>query len=346
MEAGAELRALVTFRPLNLIGAWPIQKSFDVIFCRNVVIYFDGETQAALWPRFRQALRRTESSSSVTRNASTRPARGASSRSASRATARPRPTATGEVRIHGIERPVACARGGRHGHEPRTHHAGARRARDRECGHGVGRPVGAASLSASPVHLVISDYNMPEMDGLQLLQAMRTNPATQRTGFLLITGRADGSVIDRGKGLGMNNYIKKPFTAGRHARRHRSRLRAALMDALPQGDTAETTALFAFLAETLGDAARRIERLEAHAADMIGASPQRSGLLVVAPGHRPRPADRRGCGRACRPQRRATGRTSASASPQRCGWRLFATAFFTTLRPGAMPAPGTIRRAK
>jgi chemotaxis protein methyltransferase CheR len=56
MEAGAELRALVTFRPLNLIGAWPIQKAFDVIFCRNVVIYFDGETQAALWPRFRQAL--------------------------------------------------------------------------------------------------------------------------------------------------------------------------------------------------------------------------------------------------------------------------------------------------
>jgi hypothetical protein len=53
------------------------------------------------------------------------------------------------------------------------------------------------------------------------------------------------------------------------------------MDALPQGDTAETTALFAFLAETLEDAARRIERLEAHAADMIGAAPQRSGLLVA-----------------------------------------------------------------
>jgi two-component system, chemotaxis family, chemotaxis protein CheY len=69
-----------------------------------------------------------------------------------------------------------------------------------------------ASLSANPVHLVISDYNMPEMDGLQLLQALRANPTTQRTGFLLITGRADGSVIERGRGLGMNNYIKKPFT--------------------------------------------------------------------------------------------------------------------------------------
>jgi two-component system, chemotaxis family, chemotaxis protein CheY len=68
------------------------------------------------------------------------------------------------------------------------------------------------SLGASPVHLVISDYNMPEMDGLQLLQTLRANPATQRTGFLLITGRADASVIDRGRALGMNNYIKKPFT--------------------------------------------------------------------------------------------------------------------------------------
>lgn len=69
-----------------------------------------------------------------------------------------------------------------------------------------------SSLAASPVHLIISDYNMPEMDGLQLLQTLRANPATQRTGFLLITGRADASVIDRGRALGMNNYIKKPFT--------------------------------------------------------------------------------------------------------------------------------------
>ncbi len=70
-----------------------------------------------------------------------------------------------------------------------------------------------SSLAASPVHLVISDYNMPEMDGLQLLQTLRANPATQRTGFLLITGRADASVIDRGRSLGMNNFIKKPFTS-------------------------------------------------------------------------------------------------------------------------------------
>jgi two-component system chemotaxis response regulator CheY len=69
-----------------------------------------------------------------------------------------------------------------------------------------------ASMASSPVHLVISDYNMPEMDGLSLLGAMRGNPATQQTGFLLITGRADASVIERGRSLGMNNFVRKPFT--------------------------------------------------------------------------------------------------------------------------------------
>jgi chemotaxis protein methyltransferase CheR len=51
-----EVRALVTYRPLNLIGPWPVHGPFDVIFCRNVVIYFDAATQAELWPRFHRVL--------------------------------------------------------------------------------------------------------------------------------------------------------------------------------------------------------------------------------------------------------------------------------------------------
>jgi chemotaxis protein methyltransferase CheR len=46
-----ELRALVRFRQLNLIGAWPIQGKFQAIFCRNVMIYFEAETQSAIWSR-------------------------------------------------------------------------------------------------------------------------------------------------------------------------------------------------------------------------------------------------------------------------------------------------------
>ena len=50
-RAGEDLRALVTFRKLNLIGVWPMQGLFDAIFCRNVVIYFNAETQAKVWGR-------------------------------------------------------------------------------------------------------------------------------------------------------------------------------------------------------------------------------------------------------------------------------------------------------
>ncbi|MGB8623847.1 MAG: response regulator [Paracoccaceae bacterium] len=69
------------------------------------------------------------------------------------------------------------------------------------------------NLAANPVHLVISDFNMPGLDGLGLLEGLRRNASTQKIGFILITGRADRAVIDRGKQLGMNNFIKKPFTA-------------------------------------------------------------------------------------------------------------------------------------
>ncbi|MGJ8627922.1 MAG: CheR family methyltransferase [Sulfitobacter sp.] len=47
---------LIRYNELNLLAKWPMQGRFDVIFCRNVVIYFDLETQVGLWPRFRNAL--------------------------------------------------------------------------------------------------------------------------------------------------------------------------------------------------------------------------------------------------------------------------------------------------
>jgi chemotaxis protein methyltransferase CheR len=57
-RVGPALRALVAFRPLNLIEPWPMAGPFDAIFCRNVVIYFDEPTQQRVWSAFAPKLAR------------------------------------------------------------------------------------------------------------------------------------------------------------------------------------------------------------------------------------------------------------------------------------------------
>lgn len=72
-------------------------------------------------------------------------------------------------------------------------------------------PSALQALTSQPAHLVISDYNMPGMDGLHLLQSLRQHPELARIGFILITGKAERSIIEAGQRLGMNNFIRKPF---------------------------------------------------------------------------------------------------------------------------------------
>ena len=50
------VKKLITFNELNLMAQWPFKGGFDIIFCRNVVIYFDEPTQVKIWSRFSQLL--------------------------------------------------------------------------------------------------------------------------------------------------------------------------------------------------------------------------------------------------------------------------------------------------
>lgn len=52
-----QIRNLITFKQFNLIGEWPKLPAFDIIFCRNVVIYFNKETQRILFDRLANALK-------------------------------------------------------------------------------------------------------------------------------------------------------------------------------------------------------------------------------------------------------------------------------------------------
>lgn len=67
--------------------------------------------------------------------------------------------------------------------------------------------------SLQPVDLIISDYNMPEMDGLGLLRAVRGHPVVRKVPFILLTGRGDKELVVKAAQAGVNNYLIKPFTA-------------------------------------------------------------------------------------------------------------------------------------
>lgn len=71
---------------------------------------------------------------------------------------------------------------------------------------------GLKSLTTRPAHLIISDYNMPKLDGLGFLRAVRSLDATKKAAFIMLTGRADMELVKSAMQAGVNNYITKPFS--------------------------------------------------------------------------------------------------------------------------------------
>ncbi len=57
VEMAPALKQIIRFKPLNLLEPWPMRGKFDAIFCRNVVIYFDKDTQRTLFDRYADLLK-------------------------------------------------------------------------------------------------------------------------------------------------------------------------------------------------------------------------------------------------------------------------------------------------
>jgi two-component system chemotaxis response regulator CheY len=65
---------------------------------------------------------------------------------------------------------------------------------------------------SQPIDLIISEFNMPEMDGLGLLRAIRGHPAVRKLPFIFITRRGDRELVVVAARAGVNDYLVKPFT--------------------------------------------------------------------------------------------------------------------------------------
>jgi two-component system, chemotaxis family, chemotaxis protein CheY len=68
-------------------------------------------------------------------------------------------------------------------------------------------------LEHQNVDLIISDWNMEDIDGLTLLRVIRKHPKTSNMPFIMATGRSDKEQVKEAISSGVNNYIIKPFDA-------------------------------------------------------------------------------------------------------------------------------------
>ena len=79
-----------------------------------------------------------------------------------------------------------------------------------------------ATLDDTPVDLVITDVNMPDMDGLTLVRALRARPRERSTPILVLTTEDGEAMKQRGREAGATGWLVKPFHPDqlRHTVRH------------------------------------------------------------------------------------------------------------------------------
>lgn len=70
-----------------------------------------------------------------------------------------------------------------------------------------------AKLKNGTFNFMVSDWNMPNMDGLELLKAVRLDPSLKSLPILMVTAEAEKDKVVTAIQAGVNNYVVKPFTA-------------------------------------------------------------------------------------------------------------------------------------
>ncbi len=70
---------------------------------------------------------------------------------------------------------------------------------------------GIKKLAENKIDLVISDVNMPNMDGLTMIKNIRSGSISKFVPILVLTTESQGSVVDEGKKAGATGWIVKPF---------------------------------------------------------------------------------------------------------------------------------------
>ena len=73
--------------------------------------------------------------------------------------------------------------------------------------------IALAKIGDGNYDFIISDWNMPEMTGIELLKQVRANEMTKDMPFLMVTAEAKKENVVEAVKAGVNNYIVKPFTA-------------------------------------------------------------------------------------------------------------------------------------
>lgn len=69
-----------------------------------------------------------------------------------------------------------------------------------------------AKLAGGPVHLVLTDLNMPNLDGVGLIRAVRADPAHRLTPVVMVTTESQDARKREGKAAGATGWVVKPFT--------------------------------------------------------------------------------------------------------------------------------------